>query len=162
MSRTAFWAFAGAVVTLDRLTKWAVVATMDQSATVSLLPGFASLVHVRNPGAAFGILATADPVLRSGFFLVITIAVVATLATLAMRGRFAGTIECAAAAAITGGALGNAWDRVAFGEVIDFIDLYAGQWHWPAFNVADSFITLGALALVLAGSFGRGQDRPDD
>ena len=161
MSKTAFWGFAAAVVTLDRLTKWAVVATMDPSATVSLVPGFASLVHVRNPGAAFGILATADPTLRAGFFLVITVAVVATLATLAMRGRFVGTVECAAAAAIIGGALGNAWDRVAFGEVVDFIDLYAGRWHWPAFNIADSFITVGALALVLA-SFVRPQDGRDD
>ncbi len=155
MSKPVFWSVVAVMVALDRLSKWAVSTSIDPATSVSLVPGFASLVHVRNPGAAFGMLATADPLMRSAFFALITTAVVATLAVLFMRDRLSGTLECAAAAAIIGGALGNAWDRLTLGEVIDFIDLYAGPWHWPAFNLADSFITLGALAFVLASFMGR-------
>lgn len=150
VSRTAFFSFIAAVVAGDRASKWAVMEAMGLADNISLVPGLASLVHVRNPGAAFGILAGADPLLRSVFFTIVTVAVVAVLTGVFMRGRLPGKTEAAAAAAIVGGALGNAWDRVMLGEVVDFIDLYVGAWHWPAFNVADSFITLGAVALVIS------------
>jgi signal peptidase II len=120
------------------------------------LTGFFNLVHVHNTGAAFSLFAD-QPGWQRGFFL--TVAVVATAVILYLLRRTRGQpLFCGALALILGGAVGNLVDRVRYGHVIDFLDFYLGTWHWPAFNVADSAITLGA-GMIIWDSFRKGKQR---
>jgi signal peptidase II len=140
---------AGVVVALDQLTKAIVAARMTLHDSISVVDGCFALTYVRNTGAAFGIFAGRLFAFRVPFFLAISAFAVALLLWF-LRGvpaerRWVVT----ACGAVVGGALGNMIDRIAFGEVIDFLDLYVGAYHWPAFNVADMAITLGVLALCL-------------
>jgi signal peptidase II len=135
------------VVVLDQLTKLAALKYLVRHAEVALLP-FLNLTLVFNPGAAFGFLGGAGG-WQKWFF--VAIALVATVVILAMLRR-AGPKDGQLAVALTlilGGALGNLIDRLLYGYVIDFIDFYIGTWHWPAFNVADAAITVGAGLLIL-------------
>jgi signal peptidase II len=150
VSRTAALVLVLAVVALDRATKLAVASSMHVGESVALVPGFLSLTYVRNRGAAFGLFAGASDAWRAGF-----LAAVALLAVFALVWLFASLPRTArwqraAAAAVIGGALGNLYDRIVYGEVVDFVDVYVRQWHWPAFNVADSCITVGVIVLVAA------------
>ena len=137
------------VVALDQLTKATVANHMRLHESIPLIDGFAALTYVRNTGAAFGILAGRAAALRTPFFLLISAAAVVLLMWflrgLSAERRFL-IIACGA---VAGGAIGNMIDRVMLGEVIDFVDLSVGAYHWPAFNVADSAITLGVLVLCL-------------
>lgn len=114
---------------------------------VVLVPGLLNLVHAHNPGVAFGMLAG-----LGGWQLplLVTIAAVAigVLGVWLVRLGESESATRVALAGILGGAVGNVVDRLAWGHVVDFIDLHWGAWHYPAFNVADSAITLGAIALV--------------
>jgi signal peptidase II len=111
------------------------------------------MVLVYNRGAAFSFLAQADgwqtPLLAT--FALVAIAVVGTLIVRKPAER----LFCFALALILGGAAGNLIDRLRFGHVVDFLDFHAYGWHWPAFNVADSAITVGAVLLILEGFFGK-------
>lgn len=138
---------AGAIVAADLATKAAVAANVGLGASHELLP-FLNLVHVKNSGAAFGLLAGMGEWAR--WFLVgVSVALVALLGALAVRGRVA-PLERLALWVVIGGALGNLHDRVRHGTVVDFIDVHAAGWHWPAFNVADSAICVGLALYVLA------------
>jgi signal peptidase II len=149
MSSSARWfGVAAAIVLADQLVKWAVLARFAPGEALQAAPFF-NIVLVFNKGAAFSFLASEagwqTPVLV-GFALVAS-SVVAVLIV-----RNAGkTLFCGSLAAILGGALGNAIDRLRFGHVVDFLDFHAFGWHWPAFNVADSAITVGAVLLILDG-----------
>jgi signal peptidase II len=139
---------AGAVVVADQATKALVLAHFNVGEGSVLAPYF-NLVLVYNKGAAFSFLSDApgwQTPLLVGFAL-IAIAVVAYL-LVRSPGRW---ILSAGLALILGGALGNVIDRLRFGQVVDFLDFHVGAWHWPAFNVADSAITVGAILLVLDG-----------
>lgn len=142
------------VVVADRLTKIMVIDVLAEGQSIALVPGFFSLVHVRNPGAAFGLLAEGNAPWRQVFLIGVAIAAVAGLAWLVTHTPVSKLWERGAAAAVIGGALGNLYDRFVYGEVIDFLDVYVGQWHWPAFNVADSAITVGACVLVVVSLLG--------
>ena len=137
------------VVVLDQLTKALVLARMDLHQSIPLVDGFFALTYVRNTGAAFGIFAGHSAALRIPMLLA-----AATLA-LGVLFWFVRTIPAerwgviAACGGVLGGALGNMIDRAAYGEVIDFLDVYVGNWHWPAFNVADAAITVGVIVLCL-------------
>lgn len=114
---------------------------------MALLPGV-NLVLVYNPGAAFSILSEAGGWQR-WFFIALTLAIIAVLWRW-LRAAPAGTLRLPCALAlILGGAFGNLTDRVLRAHVVDFIDVYYRQWHWPAFNVADAAITLGAILLLI-------------
>jgi signal peptidase II len=135
------------VIALDQATKLAINASMELYQTIELLPVF-QLTYLRNQGAAFSFLAGAGGWQRWFF-----IALAATASTLIcywlsrlQRGQ---RFEAAAWALILGGALGNLIDRIVYGYVIDFLDVFYGDWHWPAFNVADSAITVGVGMLLL-------------
>jgi signal peptidase II len=149
MSRTApwFWA-AAAIVAADQLTKWLVLARFAPGERLELT-GFFNLVLVFNKGAAFSFLADAPgwqtPVLVA---FALGAAIVVSVVLVRSPGR---RMFCAGLASILGGAVGNVIDRLRFGHVVDFLDLHAAGWHWPAFNVADSAITIGALLLILDG-----------
>ncbi|MFA5081971.1 MAG: signal peptidase II [Hydrogenophilaceae bacterium] len=138
---------AGLTLVLDQLTKLAVIAKLAPYQDVVPLTGFFNLVHVHNTGAAFSLFAD-QPGWQRGFFIALALAAAVVILHLLRRTRGRAQF-CAALALIMGGALGNVVDRVLYGHVIDFLDFYVGAWHWPAFNVADSGITLGAALLIL-------------
>ncbi|MGA1254338.1 MAG: signal peptidase II [Burkholderiaceae bacterium] len=137
---------AGLVLLADQATKWLVLQTMPLGKVIPIT-GFFNLVHVRNPGAAFSFLADAGGWQR-WLFAFFAIGVSAVLIVM-MRKAPDQRLFCLAAALIIGGAIGNLIDRLVFGEVIDFLDFFWNQWHWPAFNLADSAITVGAIVMIL-------------
>lgn len=137
-----------AIVILDQLTKIIVDRTMALYQSIPIVDGLFNLTYVRNPGAAFGIFAGSAESFRRPFLILVSILVSGFIVTLLQRldGRERGLIT--ALTFILGGAVGNLIDRIIYGEVIDFLDVYWRNYHWPAFNVADSFITSGvAIAL---------------
>jgi signal peptidase II len=149
MSRTWLWfLLSAAVVAADQATKSMVLARFAEREGIIVTPYF-NLVLVYNKGAAFSFLADAPgwqtPLLIG--FAVVAIAVV-TYMLVRTPGR---RMMAAGLALILGGALGNLIDRARYGQVVDFLDFHVGTWHWPAFNVADSAITVGALLLILDG-----------
>ena len=153
MRRLAPWLLVAAVVAvLDQTTKAVVQAALPPGARIPVLP-FLDLVLVFNTGAAFSLLAGAGGWQRA-FFIAVAAAAVVLIVHLLRRHpgerRF-----CAGLALILGGALGNLWDRIVLGHVVDFVLLHAYGWHWPAFNVADSAITVGAATLIWDGVFGK-------
>src|SRR3954468_4681004 len=156
MSRAWRWfLLAAGVVVADQATKALVLAHFNVGEGRVLAPYF-NLVLVYNKGAAFSFLSDAPgwqtPLLIG--FAVVAIAILGTLIVRSPRRR----LLCTGLALILGGALGNVIDRFRYGQVVDFLDLHAAGWHWPAFNVADSAISIGALLLILEG-FGHHEGR---
>lgn len=149
---TRWFGLSALVIVLDYLSKAAVLATVAPGESRSLAPFF-NLVLVFNKGAAFSFLAAAQ-----GWqtLLFVAIAVVASIfiSFLILRNKNK-NIFCTGLALILGGALGNLYDRLAYGHVVDFLDFHAAGWHWPAFNVADSAITVGAAILILESFLNR-------
>lgn len=149
MPRALPWfALAAALLVADRLTKLAVLDVFVPGERVAVT-GFFNLVLVFNRGAAFSILAGADG-WQSLLFAAIAIVAALVVSWIILRtpGR---RLLCTGLALILGGALGNLVDRLLYGHVVDFVDLHAFGWHWPAFNVADSGITVGAGLVLLEG-----------
>lgn len=137
-----------AVIVLDQWTKWLIVRNFVEYQSLALLPVF-DLVRLHNEGAAFSFLSDASGWQR-WMFTALAIGVSAVLLVwlkrLPARGQH---LLAAALALIMGGALGNVIDRILLGHVIDFIHVHYQQWYFPAFNVADSSITVGAVLLIL-------------
>lgn len=136
------------VIVLDQWTKAIIQANFNYGETRYVAPFF-NLVLVYNKGAAFSFLADAGGWQR-GFFIVLTLVISAVLLWM-MRGNPGNRLLCLALALILGGAFGNLYDRVALGHVVDFIQWHAAGYYWPAFNIADSAIFLGAVGLVVDG-----------
>ncbi|MDD1607747.1 MAG: signal peptidase II [Methylococcaceae bacterium] len=144
---------------LDQGSKLIVDHSMQLYQSIPLLPFF-NLTYVRNMGAAFSFLSEAGGWQRwffAGLALVISLVITVWLSRLQKHE----TLLAAALSLILGGAVGNLIDRLAYGYVIDFLDVYYGTWHWPAFNIADSAITLGVV-LMLAESFGLGKTKDEE
>lgn len=137
-------------VGLDQITKYWVARTLPAQSVVPVIPGFFNLVHVYNRGAAFGLLADWSPVYVRYFFIATNLAIVAVLGYLYGRTPMRHGLFLWGYSLLLSGALGNLIDRLRFGEVLDFLDVYVGRHHWPAFNVADSLICIGAGLLVVA------------
>lgn len=152
--RPGHWfAFAGVITAVDLITKEWASAALTLHRPVEVLP-FVNLTLVHNPGAAFGILTDAGDWVR-WFFIVLTIAIALFIGWWLARGA-RGKVELSAALSlILAGAIGNLVDRVRFGYVVDFLDIHAFGWHWPAFNVADAAITCGAILLIVLTLLGR-------
>ena len=148
---------AALIVAMDIATKAAVVAWMEDGASIEGLPVL-SIVHVLNRGAAFSFLHGAGGWQRF-FFIGIALAASAFLVYMIRRAGTSCT-ERISYGLILGGALANLIDRVARGAVVDWIDLHWASYHWPVFNVADIGITLGAALIVFHEFFGRKQARP--
>ena len=136
---------AAAVVVADQFTKSLIVASFARG-EVMPITSFLSLVLAYNSGAAFSFLADA-PGWQRWFFA--AIAAAASIFLVYMLKRGGSRMVCAGMALVLGGALGNFWDRMAVGKVVDFLLFHYGAWSWPAFNVADSAITVGAALLIL-------------
>jgi len=128
------------IVFIDQITKYLIRKSLPPHEVVRILPGL-NIVHVSNTVAAFGILSGAGNL----FFVVISIIAVAVILYLLIKERR----HFLPYSLILGGAIGNLIDRITIGHVTDFIDLYAGNLHWPAFNVADSCLTIGIIMLFI-------------
>jgi signal peptidase II len=131
------------VVFLDYLTKKIIVTKIMLFESVNVLP-FLNIVHVENKGAAFSILSN----LGNKYF--IGISAIAIIAIVVYLSKLTKGLEFFALSLILGGAVGNLIDRIRIGKVTDFIDVFWGKWHWPAFNVADSALTIGIILFLLA------------
>ncbi len=149
-ARSARWLWlAVATVAADRATKYAVESLTDEGFRRVLIPGFAALVHSRNTGMAFGLFGGSDAQWFPILLQVVSGGVVLLLAWLLFAGRVDTTLSGAGLALLAGGAAGNLLDRLIHGAVTDFVELHAGSFYWPAFNLADSAITIGAALLVI-------------
>jgi signal peptidase II len=157
---TLFILIAGLTVTADQVTKHLVTTRVPLSGVIEIVPGLANLVHARNPGAAFGFMAGSEWQFRSLFFIVISVAALVLLLGFVLFSDDMDGCLLTGYAFFFGGALGNLIDRVRFGEVTDFLDVYWRAYHWPAFNVADSALCLGAFFIFLHFLRMRGPDSP--
>lgn len=131
------------VILLDYFTKQLIVSNFSLTDSYLLLP-FIRIVHVQNPGAAFGILQY----LGNNVFIFFSI--VAIICILIYKSKIPIGLEFFSLSLILGGAIGNLIDRLTKGKVIDFIDFFVGNWHWPAFNIADSALTIGMILFLWA------------
>jgi len=145
-----YWAIVVAVVSADQLTKSWVLSFFQLYESKEIIGGLFNLVYVTNAGAAFSMLADVESPWRHYFFLGVGITAIIVLTIAWFRIREENKLYGVALAFICGGAVGNLIDRVQFGSVVDFLDFYLGSYHWPAFNIADSAICIGAgLYLVI-------------
>lgn len=143
---------AAAVIVVDQVSKQLVVHYLDEFDRIVLAPVL-NLVRLHNTGAAFSLLAALPP----WFFVAISLVVAIGIMLWLRRHPRGETLLAVGLSLIAGGALGNAIDRATRGFVVDFVDVHAASWHWPAFNVADSAITVGAALLLLDMWRKRGQ-----
>lgn len=139
---------AAAVIALDQITKAAITSLFLLHEYYAVLDGFFNLVYVMNPGAAFGFLAGASAAFRYVFFTGITAVAILLIIYYLVKNKHGSTVAVVSLTLIFGGAVGNLIDRIRFGAVVDFLDFYLGTFHWPAFNVADSAITVGAILMI--------------
>jgi signal peptidase II len=146
--RVAYLAVAIGVIVLDQITKAVVAARIPLHATINVIPGFFDLTHVRNTGAAFGILAGEASSGRTLLLTGVALVVFSGVVVYAWRSPARDTILQSALAFISGGAVGNLIDRIRFDSVTDFLRFYVGAHEWPSFNMADSAITTGVLLLA--------------
>ena len=141
---------AALIVIIDQLTKQWIMANFALHEQQNVIPGFFDLVYVTNSGAAFGFMAESKNWLRHLFFVGVAIAALIFIIYAYGHLKRQNKIFTYALGLIGGGAIGNLIDRLRFGSVVDFLDFYLGNYHWPAFNVADSAITIG-VGLFLLG-----------
>lgn len=139
---------AVAVILLDRASKWLVESTISLHESIAVLPGFFRLTHVQNSGAAFGLLADSPSEWKMAILVLFSLLALVVVSALLWKNSHAMTSTGVGLALILGGAVGNLWDRLFSGHVVDFFDFYVGSYHWPAFNIADSAIVIGAFLLV--------------
>jgi len=139
---------SGIVIVLDQISKMIILRSMLLYETIPVIPGFFNITHIHNPGGAFGFMASQGPEVRGILFLAMSSLAAVVLVFFYLRTPAAYSWLSTALLMIFGGAIGNMIDRFRLGEVVDFLDFYAGGYHWPAFNVADSGITVGMSILV--------------
>ena len=157
MPRTAngWYGLAAIVIVLDQLSKWVVLNHVQYGETIYMAP-FLNWVLTFNPGAAFSFLAD-QPGWQRWFFSALALGVSGWIA-LELRRHPEQKLMALALTLVMGGALGNVIDRIRFGAVVDFIQWHVAGYYWPAFNVADSAITLGAVLMVWASLFAKERD----
>lgn len=132
----------------DQATKALVVRYLPEHRSIPLLEGYLNLAHVRNQGAAFGILAEGGPGVQRYFFIPISVLASLVILVIILRAREDETLKVIALSLVLSGALGNLLDRWRWGAVVDFIDVHYRALHWPAFNVADASISIGVILLI--------------
>jgi signal peptidase II len=137
------------VLCLDRLTKWAVGRNIALHDSIQVIPGLFRLTHVQNSGAAFGLFADSPSQWKIAVLVLFSIVALVIVSMLLWRNSHSMSTTGLGLSLILGGALGNLWDRLVNGRVVDFLLFYIGDHQWPAFNVADSAIVVGAGLLVI-------------
>ncbi|MCG6894572.1 MAG: signal peptidase II [Desulfobacteraceae bacterium] len=140
---------AGLVLLLDQLAKAWILHHLPLYHSIPVLPGWFELTHVQNPGGAFGFLAGHHPGIRGAVFLFFSGLAAVLVLFFYFKTPKTHFMLAAGFALIFGGALGNLVDRLRFGKVVDFLDVHYGTYHWPAFNIADSAITVGIGIFLL-------------
>jgi signal peptidase II len=138
---------SAAIIGLDQVTKWLMVSWLALYETVAIMPYF-NLTMAHNHGAAFSFLAQAGGWQR-WFFTVLALVISTVLVVWLAKLKPEAKLEAISLSLVIGGAIGNVIDRICYGYVIDFLDIYIGSSHWPAFNVADSAICIGAVLLII-------------
>jgi signal peptidase II len=137
------------VVIIDQLSKIAAAGSIGYYESIPIIDGFLNLVHVRNRGMAFGLMN--GPNAQLSFYFLVSATVIAIILLIlwfnSLKGKSRGLIF--GLSLILGGAVGNLIDRLRIKEVVDFIDFFIGEYHWPAFNLADSAITVGVFWIVI-------------
>lgn len=138
------------VVAADHITKVMIQHSMNSFDIIPVIPGLLRLVHTENPGAAFGVLAEGNPMLRKIILIGVSFVVLCFVisALWSRNSSYAARSTRFGLGLILGGALGNLYDRIAHGAVTDFIEVFHGSWSFPAFNVADSAISIGATLVL--------------
>ncbi len=149
---------AGLIVVVDQLTKALILHTLPLYESIGVIPGFFNITHIHNPGGAFGFLADRGPSTRHVFFIVLSSLAICLIFYFYVKTPRTHRLLADSFALILGGAVGNMVDRLRFGTVVDFLDFYIGSLHWPAFNVADSAITVGMLVFMFHFMFNRMPD----
>ena len=144
----AWLGLSAVLVVVDQWSKWLAVAKLEYGNPVPFIDGFWNWTLVHNYGAAFSFLSSAGGWQR-WFFTVLAVGISAGLVVWLARTPRGDWRTALPFALVIAGAIGNVIDRLRFGYVVDFVDWYVGTWHWPAFNVADSAIVVGAVLLVL-------------
>ncbi len=148
-SRTGYLWLSGVVVALDQVTKTIVDRTLALHESRSAIDGLVRLTYVQNRGAAFGIFSDAELPYQHLLLALVAFGALAAIAAYAWRLPARARLPQTALALIMGGAVGNLLDRARLGYVIDYVDVFWGAYHWPAFNVADAAISVGVTLLVL-------------
>jgi signal peptidase II len=148
-ARTFYLLIALAVLLLDRWTKHVVAQRIRLYAHIQVIPGFFQLTHTENTGAAFSLFANSTLPWKTGLLIAFSVIALVVVSILLWKNNQSHTITGIGFALIMGGALGNLWDRLAHGRVIDFLLFYVEHYQWPVFNLADSAIVVGAGLLVL-------------
>lgn len=146
------------ILILDQLTKIIVDRSMPLHHTIPIIDGLFNLTYVRNTGAAFGIFAGSHEAFRLPFLIGVSVLAIGFICVMLKRLRASEIGLISALAMILGGAIGNLIDRLVYGEVIDFLDFYWAGHHWPAFNVADSCITIGVAITLYFLVTAKGED----
>lgn len=148
-TKSRFLLISLAILVADQWSKWQIEARIPHHGANSVISGFLNLIHVRNSGVAFGLFA-ANGAARSELWLtVLGFVALAAVGSYFWRTSLEDRTLLVALALVVGGALGNLIDRIATGAVTDFVDVYLGSHHWPAFNVADAAISIGIGLLIL-------------
>lgn len=144
---------AGTIIVIDQVTKLSIMQSMRLHESIPIVQDFFSLTYIRNPGAAFGLLAGSSNAFRMVFFGVTSVLALVLLGTILFRLPEKDWVGQLSISGVLGGAIGNLIDRLRYGEVIDFLDVYVNSYHWPAFNVADSAISVGVVFLIIHFAF---------
>ena len=136
------------IVVLDQITKTIILNSLELYHSIKIIPGFFNITHIHNPGGAFGFLANQSSAVRVIVFLFVSILALGFILYFYHKTPETHKMLATGFALIFGGAIGNLIDRVRFGTVVDFLDVYIKNLHWPAFNIADSAITIGMGVFV--------------
>jgi signal peptidase II len=139
---------SGIVVIFDQISKLLILENLPLFHSTTVIPGFFNITHILNPGGAFGFMAHQDSSLRNLFFLLASSIAICFIYYFYKNISKTQPLLASGIALIFGGAIGNLIDRIRFGKVVDFLDFYIGSYHWPAFNIADSAITVGITVFV--------------
>jgi signal peptidase II len=146
--RFPYLLLVAATLLLDRWTKVFIQKRFDLNESVSVIDGFFNITYVRNTGVAFGIFSSISSPAKSVLLSVFTAFAAVIVVTYSVRSPARNRLLQVALGLILGGALGNLYDRLAYGYVVDFLEFYAGTYHWPSFNIADSAISTGVALLA--------------
>jgi signal peptidase II len=148
-ARAFYLLIALIVLLLDRWTKHVVAQRIRLYAHIQVIPGFFQLTHTENTGAAFSLFANSTLPWKTGLLIAFSVIALLVVSVLLWKNNHAHVVTGVGLALIMGGALGNLWDRLARGRVVDFLLFYVKHYQWPVFNLADSAIVVGAGLLVL-------------
>lgn len=147
--RLKAYALAGGVFAADRLSKWIVESTVSFQDSYKIIPGFFDIVRSENRGVAFGLFNDSTSEWRTLLLILFSLGVMVMLTVMLWQSARSDRLTLYGLGLVLGGAAGNVFDRVVWGRVTDFLELYIGQFHWPTFNVADSAIVVGSGLLLL-------------